>query len=143
MIPARLVTLGTLLDLTVEHEGRRFVLRFKSKHWLCSDTGARRLFITPKTTVLEKRPPSRGKAGKLFEKWNDFDPRRELIEQVKVGTPEYRGRVIAVGYRSAKWRREMTDYQHDFDTPPRLTQLGQVYRIAGGDVRVTSRGITG
>lgn len=141
-IPRRLVILGRALDLHLLADGKKARLGWTSKHLLCSDLGRRRLFIVPERSAKASAPKS-ARARDVYRAWSGDEAREDLRTSVRLAAPVYRGRCAAVAYRSDKWGRAPTDYQHDFITPPRITQIGEVYRIAGGDLRVTERGITG
>lgn len=142
MIPTRLVPLGEFLDFRLEEDGRIRRIGLKGRAWLCSDLGKRRLFVVPVRTRRARRAPSK-RGGQVFELWNDRPANEDFTVSVRVGPPVVRGRCLAIGYRSNKWGRKPTDYEHQFTRPPRVTQLGAVYRISGGALRVTARGITG
>lgn len=142
-ISSRLVILGRVLDLRVEHDETIRKIAWKGAHWLFADASRKRLFITP---ALKTKAPRGGRfdeLAKVYREWSQFDSEQAFTDKVRLGPSQIRGRVRTIGYRSDKWTGRQRDYQHDFNHPPRLTQMGDVYRIAGAGLRITPGGIVG
>lgn len=144
-MPTRVVRLGRVLDLRVEANGKIATLSWQAVHALSADTTRRRLWLYPvkaeKKTKLEDGEFD--ELAKVYREWKSFPPSGVTRRKVRMGAPAFRGRVLAIGYRSDKWTGEPKSYEHHFEKPPRLTKLGDVYRISGGRLRVTPRGIVG
>jgi hypothetical protein len=80
----------------------------------------------------------------VYGKWHDLEPIGATEGLVTVSDePVFKGLVSSIGYRSDKWSGEFEDYEHVFRRRPRLFRAGDVYRISGGALRVTARGIVG
>lgn len=150
-LPDALVALGQVLDVVIEHNGRRMVLDFpKPPHWLCTDIGRQALYLLPIPKGHRGQRFPAGAGGQLgalasvFRTWSDFEPRRASLVTTRLGREwKARGRVVRIGYRSDKWTNKPTDYEHDFKAQPRIAQLGTLYRISGSRLKVTAAGITG
>lgn len=146
-VPDELVALGTVVDVTVERNGKREVLEPSEAQWICADEGKETVWLVPKKTVAGKLP--KGIDGQLrrlaavYRMWNDFEPRRSsLTPPIRVeGDWQSLGRVVRLTYRSDKWGDGPQLYEHDCERA-RMLKLGSLYRITGG-VRVTSRGLVG
>ena len=144
-LPKALVVLGIALDLQLEEGELRKRIAWRRRHVLCADESKDTLYILPE---LRKRAGDvdEGDLSKLrnvYRLWSGFESKRAQRGTVKLGEARLRGRARAIGYRSDKWTGKQTDYQHDFDHPPRVTQHGEVYRIKGAHLRVTPRGVVG
>lgn len=142
-IPKHLAELGRVLDLRVERDGVRGLLKLRGLV-MCSDSTERRLWLVPAPKGRkQKLQPSQADVAQVFKNWTQFEASGVKPQQVRLGEPEYLGRVVTIGYRSDKWDGTPRDYEHLFERPPRLTRLGDVYRISGGGLRVTPRGVVG
>jgi len=146
-VPRAVAVLGEVLDLTLEGDGRRSTIRLKRPYWLCGEPGRERLWLYPaaktKPQPLSDFGDELREAKKLYRRWHDLVPIGATDVRLRVGPPELVGRVKTIGYRSHKWSGKFDDWQHDFRRPPRLERAGEVYRISGGALRVTARGIEG
>lgn len=142
-LPSVLATLGIVLDLRVEVDEEIRKLSWRRRMYLCTDAGERRLWLVPNLKRKGPRGDRYDELADVFKDWHQFESDDVLVGTVRLDEPLVRGRVRTLGYRSDKWTREPKDYEHDFDNPPRLTQLGEVYRISGSGVRVTPRGVVG
>lgn len=147
-VPDNMVALGTVLDLTVEHDGRRQKYGpAPGAQWLCGDATKETLWLLPKETGRGRLPEGCEAAlrrmAAVYRAWNDFEPRRtQLTPALRVeGDWKPLGRAVRIGYRSDKWDGRAANYEHDFERA-RVMKLGPLLRIAGG-VRVTPRGIVG
>lgn len=151
-VPDNLVQLGTVLDLTVEQDGKREKLTpRRGRQLLCSDASKETLWLLPKPkkkrTVRGPLPTNVAAAlrrmAAVYRSWHDFEPRRTQVTPSM--TVEGRwlalGQAVRIGYRSDKWDGRDHHYEHDFDRA-QVLKLGPLYRITGG-VRVTPRGIVG
>jgi hypothetical protein len=143
-IPARLVKLGRALDVRIELGDKRMKLAWTTPHWLCCDVRNRTLFIIPQPQTDGRRPVARStRAAASYRQFHDFEPSADVRTKVRTRAPKFRGRAVTIGYRSNKWTGKAVSYEHEFEGRPRVTQIGDVYRIAGAGLRVTSRGVEG
>lgn len=146
-VPDHLVALGTVVDVTVERDGKREVLEPSEPQWICADEGKETVWLLPKKAVPGQLPKGSDaqlrRMAAVYRMWNDFEPRRtQLTPPIRVqGDWRSLGRVVRISYRSDKWGDGAQNYEHDCDRA-RILKLGSLYRITGG-VRVTSRGLVG
>lgn len=144
-VPRAVAVLGKVLDLRVERPDG-FVTLLKVRRDMCADESKKKLWLLP--PVRQKYGAVAGVdfrgAEKVYRLWHDLEPIGFAAASVRLGEDVYRGRVLTIGYRSDKWTGQDEDYTHSFRAPyPRLVQSGDVYRISGGALRVTARGVTG
>lgn len=160
-VPAQTTMLGSVLDVTIEHDGRRaFVTEWRGWLMLCGLTamdaapGRARLYLMRGELEPSDRMPSNTGAA-TYERWHRRNP--EQVGIVDNGGPDeigfYQGRAIQLGYRSDKWgRRGRThDYDHNFyedrGDPPRIytdratLQGSSAAVLVGGSMSITERGI--
>lgn len=144
-IPRILAKLGTVLDVRVEQDGARYTLQWRrGAMWLCTDARGRRLYLVPKPRGEERDVPSSAKgAVGIYRQFTDFSPSRVTLGAPRIGEPEPRGRVCSIAYRSQKWSGTPQDYEHEAEGRLRLVELGEVFVISGGTLRVTPAGIQG
>ena len=144
-MPSVLVILGTALDLQVEDGSARKRIAWGRRHVVAADAKKRTLWIfpAPKKKAADVDESVLAPLRSVYRLWSGFESKNTQRTTVKLGDPVRRGRARAIGYRSDKWTGQTTDYQHDFDHPPSVTQHGEVYRIQGAHLRVTPRGVVG
>lgn len=91
----------------------------------------------------KKNPSSLGKH--IYRLFMGRDPKKTIIESVENFEDwAHVGEVLDIAYSSDKWD-ERENYRHEFKKPPRMlvSGKGDMILIKGGNLKVTSRGITG
>jgi hypothetical protein len=143
LVPSSLAWLGDVVDLRIEHDGRRWRQKL-SGVLLCADTTKRVLWLIPAPKRRKTAPLAGQKAAaSVYRSWAQLAPAEAFAVPVTEKPPRLVGLVASIGYRSDKWTGKSAVYEHDFKTPPELHQAGRIYRIRGDSVRVTAAGITG
>ena len=160
-VPDVTVSLGQVLDLTVEHDGFRTTIdEFDGWQMLADENGfehqpghAKLFLIEGDLKRMQPVPEEMEQAAETYEEWNKREPEKmgELDTPDDIGY--YQGRVIQLGYVSDKWneRGEEEPYDHLFTElgalPPKLyTDRPEIADskaaiIVGGDFQITQRGI--
>lgn len=158
-VPARVVQLGTVLDLVVMHAGRILTIT-EWKGWMlvgsegCFDVapGRARLFLLP---VRDRQRGARmDESHPDYEAWTKRESREQLFTVEVPDSIEVKyGRCVRIGYRSDKWNRRgrTVDYEHDFQERGALApwlycdsahvQSAKAACVTGGDMRVTEAGL--
>lgn len=106
------------------------------------------LRMLPRRREYRKNPVSNREAARAqYKKFHDREPDRDFtIPAIDTRELAFVGQALCVGYGSDKWGGKKADYLHDFEDENinvYQTADGKALVIAGGDLRVTRRGITG
>lgn len=161
-VPSRTITLGTLLDLTIEQGDQRVRIdEWHGWHVLVPENafdvapGRARLYLV--RGKLADKENLQGdefdRAQTAYERWHQRDAKLVGTLDIPDAIDWRQGRVLRLGYRSDKWSRrgKHHDYDHDFTErghrPPLIyTSARSLGRsrgalITGGDMSITEGGI--
>jgi hypothetical protein len=146
-VPTNLSQLGEVLDVRFRAPGKQYapdiydLLDLRGFVLLATPDGTT-LFFVPRGEPAKKDVSKAAK--RLREKWSALESDQVFSRKLRLGrTTEIIGRVFTIGYRSDKWTGRRRDYEHPYESPPRLSRSGEVYRLAGGGQTVTALGIEG
>lgn len=151
MIPSVIVQLGIPGYVEMEN-GDRYTFSRKDKFVLCCNVNGDKLFIYPAQKKKSAKIPETEqakKARKLFEKWSRWSASKATKATVSNRKLTRIGRAKAITYYSDKFSRsgKKAGYIHHFTTAPTVSVDSRaspaVFRLSGGKIRVTKRGIEG
>lgn len=151
MIPKVTVVLGIPGYLETEN-GDIYTFPRKYKYVLASNVNGTQLFIYPiskKKNVKFPETDQAKKAKSLFEKWSRWTASKASKASVSQKKLIRLSKAKVITYYSDKFSRtgKKTGYKHKFVTPPTISVDSRaspsVFRISGGKIRITSRGIEG
>lgn len=123
----------------------------KHKFALTCDPSGSRLFIFPAKKKNSSIPDTNtnNKAIALFEKWSRWNASKASKANLPNKKLSRLGKVSAITYYSEKFSRDgkKRGYIHHFNYPPTVSADSRaspsVFRISGGKLKITSRGIEG
>lgn len=141
-VPSSLAMLGKGLDCRYVQRGTEYKLDLRGLAMASSRDGRTLYFVPLDARAKSLRKGSYPSEARLRRAWSDMEPEEICFSQVRTGKDERLGVVTNIGYWSDKWGKS-DRYTHDSNTGAVLTRSGNVYRIRGGKLRVTPRGIVG
>lgn len=149
-IPSTVVELGIPGCIEMEN-GDVWDFPKKFKFSLVCDPSGTKLFIFPAKKQNSKIPDTENnrQAIGLFEKWSRWSASKASKTKIPSTKLSRLGRVSSITYFSDKFSKDSKKrgYIHHFNTPPVVSADSRaspsIFRISGGKIRITSRGIEG
>lgn len=151
MIPKVTVQLGIPGYLSLDN-GETYTFPRKYKYVLCSNVGGNQLYIYPvrkKKNVKFPETRQAKKAKALFEKWSRWSASKASKASISIKKLSRLSRATEITYYSDKFSQsgKKIGYKHKFTRPPTVSVDSRaspsIFRLSGGRIRITKRGIEG
>lgn len=141
-VPSTLAMLGKGLDLRYVSHGKETKVILRGLAMASSEDGRTLYFVPMPSKSKPLRAGSYAKAADVRRRWSEMEPGDARTTKIRTAKDQRLGVLSNIGYWSDKWGKK-EHYTHDSHSGAVVTVSGNVYRVRGGRLRVTPRGIEG